>query len=62
MVVRNSYNSERNPLEEKGVYMEGKDDIINLISSRADEREGGHVEGKHEYFCLKCCVDFASRD
>jgi len=38
-----------------------KDDIINLVSSRADEGEGGYVEGNHEYSCQKCRVSFASR-
>ena len=42
---------------EEGVYMEGqvggKDDIINLISGRADEGDGGYVEGNHEYSCQK---------
>ena len=32
----------------------GKDDIINLISSRADEGDSGCVEGNHEYSCQKC--------
>ena len=39
-----------------------KDDIINLISGRADEGDGGYVEGNHKYSCQKCRVDFALRD
>jgi hypothetical protein len=62
----NGYDGDGHPLEEERVYMEGqvgrKDDIINLITSRAEEGEGGCVEGKPEYSCRKCHADVTLRE